>query len=166
LALTPLSGRFYRIVLRDDLARLLNGAKSPEGRFHHHGQSALYLSPTPEAAGHAVAPYLRAGDGPRVVAPLRLTGARICDLRVAATRTTLGLAGHEADVPWLPEREAGLPTTTWIASDAARAQGADGMIYTARSAPARWHLVLFRWNVAGAAHLTADGAPFPFAPNI
>lgn len=66
-------------------------------------------------------------------------------------------------MPWLPERSAGLPATSWRASDAVRAAGADGMIYTARSAPHRWHLVLFRWN-EGSARLAVDGAALPHRP--
>jgi len=40
-------------------------------------------------------------------------------------------------------------------SDTARKLDADGMIYTARTDPARWHLVLFRWNEHGGACVTA-----------
>jgi hypothetical protein len=68
-------------------------------------------------------------------------------------------------VPWLPERSAGRPATSWTASDAVRAAGLDGMIYTARSAPDRWHLVLFCWNAPGAARLAPDGPPLPQPAN-
>lgn len=143
---TLLSGIFHRIVFEADLPNLLAGAKSPEGRFHHDGQPALYLSPTPDAAGHAIAAYLRPDDPARVIIALTLQNARVVDLRDPATLQTLRLDGTEASTPWQPERQQGLPATTWRASDAARATGADGMIYTARSAPSRWHLVLFSWN--------------------
>ena len=36
------------------------------------------------------------------------------------------------------------------AGDWIEAQGADGLIDPSRKAPGLWHLVLFRWNVAGA----------------
>ncbi|MDX5359531.1 MAG: RES domain-containing protein, partial [Rhodobacterales bacterium] len=103
---------------------------------------------------------LRPGDLRQAV-PLRLTGARIADLRDPATLAALDLQGHETAVPWLPERAAGQPATTWRASDAVRAAGACGMIYTARSAPDRWHLVLFRWNAASGAQLAPDGPALP-----
>lgn len=157
--LIPLGGRFWRIL--PAAADPLSPVRSPEGRFHHSGQPALYCSPSPEAAGHAVAPYLRPGDPPRLAFPLHLHGARIADLRDPATLAALGLHGHETAVPWLPERAAGRPATTWTASGAARAAGACGMIYTARSAPDRWHLVLFRWNAATGAQLARAGAPLP-----
>ncbi|MCB6179218.1 RES family NAD+ phosphorylase [Rhodobacter sp. Har01] len=155
--------RIWRILRASDLPRLMDGAHHPEGRFHHDGQPAFYCSPSPQAAGHAVAPYLRPGDGPRLLVPLRLTVAGLCDLRDPATLARLGLAGDETAVPWRPQRAAGLPATTWRASDAVRASGAPGMIYTARSAPDRWHLVLFAWNAGpGSAALAPAGPPRPF----
>lgn len=107
-----------------------------------------------------MAPYLRPDDPPRLAFPLHIR-ARIADLRDLATCAALGLQGVETAIPWLPERTAGLPATTWRASDSVRKAGADGMIYTARSAPDRWHLVLFRWNSPGAAVVRADGPPQP-----
>ncbi len=145
-ALTPLAGQFWRILYATDLPRLLLGAKTPEGRFHHSGQPALYLSPSPTDAAHAIATYLKPDDPPRIIVPLTLTVPRIADLRRPACLATLRLTGHESATPWQPQRAAGQPATTWAASDAARAAGADGMIYTARSAPTRWHLVLFHWT--------------------
>lgn len=97
----------------------------------------------------------------RVAFPLWLDGARVIDLRTPATLVALGLSRYESATPWMPERELGQPATTWRASDAARGTGACGMIYTARSAPERWHLVLFRWNLPGRAQLRRDGAPEP-----
>jgi RES domain-containing protein len=152
-----LSGRFYRIVFAADIGHVLGGVLTPEARFHHSGQPALYLSPSPEAAGFAVASFVGPDDPPRVLVPVEVEGARVVDLRDAAHREALGLAGHEPSVPWQPERSAGRPATSWRASDVARAAGADGMIYVARSAPSRWHLVLFRWNEATGARVSIDG---------
>lgn len=159
---TDISGRFWRLLpaAADPLSPVL----SREGRFHHDGQAALYCSPSPEAAAHAIARYLRPGDAPRLAYPLALTAARIADLRDASTLAALGLKGHETAVPWLPERAAGRPATTWTASDAVRAARLHGMIYTARSAPDRWHLVLFCWNRPGAAQLQPDGPPVQQIP--
>lgn len=161
---TPESGLFWRILPVSRLDHVLDGAAMPEGRFHHDGQPAIYLSPTPQAAAHAIAPYLRPGDPPRCAVPLRLTGAHLADLRDAAICRALGLCGDETAVPWRPERALGLPATTWRASDAARAAGYDGIRYAARSAPARWHIVLFRWNGTQGPQLRRDGAPLPFQP--
>jgi RES domain-containing protein len=158
------SGLFWRSVFESDLARVLDGARTREGRYHHDGQPALYISPSPDYSRVAIDVYLRGGDPPRVIVPLQLTGARIADLRNKATQRALGLNGTEASVLWQPERAAGLPATSWIASDAARDAGADGMIYAARSDPARWHICLFRWNAGDGAQVRQAGPPIPFDP--
>ena len=149
MPLQPVSGRFYRIIFASDRDAPLRGAHSPEGRFHHDGESALYMSPSLQAAAFAVASYLRPNDPPRLIQPLIVQNARVLDLRRAEVIRHLYLQGDEASIPWQPQRAIGLPATTWQASDAARTAGADGMIYTARTEPTRWHLVLFRWNTNG-----------------
>lgn len=159
-----LSGLFYRIIFAADQSRLLQGAITPEGRFHHSGQAAFYMSPTPDAAKIAVATYLRDGDPPRIIAALKVTKARILDLRRADVLMHLGLTGDEPSVLWLPERAKSLPATSWVASDAVRKAGADGMVYTSRKDPRRWHIVLFRWNQATGAQLLQNGPPMPFDP--
>lgn len=158
------AGRFWRILPETALSAALDPVLSPEGRFHHSGQRTLYCSPSPEAAGQATARYWTPQDPPRVAIPLHLGRARLADLRDPAVLRALGLTGQEAAIPWLPERAAGQPATSWRASDAARSAGFDGMIYTARSAPARWHLALFRWNLADGPRLRRSGAPVPVTP--
>jgi RES domain-containing protein len=160
--IAPVSGQFWRSVFETDVARLLDGARSPDGRYHHDGQKALYVSPSPEYSRIAINAYLRDDDPPRVIVPLALKEARLADLRDARTQRLLGLKGTEANVLWQPERAAGLPATSWIASDAARTAGADGIIYAARSDPQRWHVVLFRWNVPSGPHIRQSGSPLPF----
>ena len=107
--------------------------------------------PSPPIADPAMRP-----DGPiRYIC--RQPASPICGSR---TRwQPLALQAMKPPSPGLPERAAGLPATTWTASDAVRAAGACGMIYTARSAPDRWHLVLFRWNLTNGARLAPDGDP-------
>ncbi|NJM81328.1 MAG: hypothetical protein HC844_01540 [Tabrizicola sp.] len=58
----PVAGRFWRSVLEADVARVLDGVKSPEGRYHHDGQAALYMSTSPAFARLAIDRYLRPGD--------------------------------------------------------------------------------------------------------
>jgi RES domain-containing protein len=156
------SGTFWRVVFAKDAARILNGSLSDEGRYHHDRQPALYMSPTPQDARIAVDAYLRPGDPPRVIVPLQVSDATLIDIRDAATCRRLGLAGHEANVPWAPERADGRPATSWIASDAVRQTTADGMIYGARSDATRWHVVLFRWNEPRGAKIAVAGAPIAF----
>jgi hypothetical protein len=155
---STLDGLFYRIVPRDRAAEALAPAVSPEGRFHHDAQPTLYVSPRPAWAEHAVRTYIRENDPPRVICELRLTGAKVLDLRRPDHCTTYGIDPGLAAVPWLPERAQNLPASTWEVSDRARASGADGMIYTARTEPTRWHLVLFHWPDA---RLTGQVMPYP-----
>lgn len=156
-----LDGLFYRIVPRDRAAQALSPAISSEGRFHHDAQPSLYVSPRPGWAEHAIRPYVRDDDPPRVVCELRLTGAKVLDLRNPAPCAAWGIDPRLAAVPWLPERANGLPASTWAVSDRARTSGADGMIYTARTQPSRWHLVLFRWPGA-----TLTGKVLPYPPPV
>lgn len=161
--MTRLSGRFWRAITADHLDCVTDGARHPEGRFHHDGQPALYLSPRPEFARLAIAAYVRADDPARLVVPLLVGTVDLLDLREPTVHAALGLKGTEASTPWQPERAAGHPATSWIASDAARSAGANGIIYGARSDASRWHVVLFRWNATGGPSVQRDGEALPFA---
>lgn len=159
----PLSGRFYRITFARDAHRVLGGVIHPEGRFHHDAQPAFYCSPNIKAASAAVATYLKSADAPRVIIPLELTNAKLCDLRDADTCAALGIDVNTPSVPWAPQREQGIPATSWQASDAVRNSQADGMIYTCRREPRlRWHIVLFDWNQPKGAQIQLAGEPQAF----
>ena len=82
----------------------------------------------------------------------------VLDLRDPDHCRPWGIDPGHAAIPWLPERAQDLPASTWRVSDHARDSGADGMIYTARTQPDRWHLVLFRWPTA---RLTGTVLPYP-----
>lgn len=157
-----LSGLFYRIVPADRADTALAPAQSPEGRFHHDGQSTLYVSSRPDWAEQAIRVYVRPEDPPRVICEVDLAPTRVLDLRDATLGAALGVDPALAAVPWLPERAAGRPASSWRVADAARAAGAEGMIYTARTEPARWHLVLFDWQAEGRARLTGQRWPARF----
>jgi hypothetical protein len=106
---------------------------SPEGRFHHGGQPALYASLTPQGTAVAIKRYMRPDDPPRVIYPLDLTLDRVADhrgdLRLSAV--------------WQDIRETGALSPTWVFSDVARAEGAQALLYSSRSRPDLAHLVLF-----------------------
>ena len=157
-----LSGQFYRVIFARDLPNVLQGIRHPEGRFHHDGQPAIYMSPSPETAAIAVATYIRPGDPARITVPLGLDGANMLDFRRPDVEKSLGLTGGETSVTWQDQRAVGLPATSWLASDAARDAGADGMIYPSRKEPSRWHIVLFRWNRKNAPELSQSALPLVF----
>ncbi|WP_158617291.1 RES family NAD+ phosphorylase [Falsigemmobacter faecalis] len=135
----PFSARLWRALPKG--ADPLSPAPSPEGRFHHSGQQAIYLSPSPQAAGRATA--RKAGGADLHLQSYLVRLHRLADLRHADVCQALGLTGSEASRPWRSERIAGRPASSWRASDAARAAGCDGLIWTVRNAPHLWHLVVF-----------------------
>lgn len=153
-------GLFYRIVPKARAKYALAPAISPEGRFHHDGQSALYVSSRPDWAEHAIKVYVRDDDPPRIICELEIKAARVLDLRDQEQCVAWGTDASLASVPWLPERSRGKPASTWSVADLARECGADGLIYTARTAPSRWHLVLFKW---GDARLTGKTLDYPLS---
>ncbi len=109
--------------------------------------------------------YLRPNDPERVTIPFFVDGANILDFRTPDTQTAPDLNWRDTAVRWQEQRAAGRPATSWRASDAARAAGADGMIYPSRKKSNRWHLVLFRWNQENAPELRQDGQPIAFIPH-
>jgi RES domain len=125
-----LSARVWHLVWQgqDPLAP----AGSPEGRFHHDGQVALYCSLTREGCDAAIRRYLKPDDGPRDLVPLRVELDRVADLRGQA----------ELTIVW-QDKEPGATSPTWRFSDRARQEGAQGLIYASRSRPELDHLVLF-----------------------
>ena len=159
--LKHLSGIFYRIVPLSRADDPLAPAVSLEGRFHHAGQAALYLSSRQDWAEHAIARYVQPDDPPRVFCEIEIARALVLDLRDGAQCAAWGADPALASVPWLEQRALGARATTWGLSDLARQGGAQGMIYTARSCPSRWHLVLFDRLEAGAT-LRATGQRFPY----
>lgn len=158
-----LTGVFYRIVAASDVSRILEGARSPEGRFHHSSQPALYVSSSVEKALKAIEVYRRPDEEERIAIPLQITGAKVVDLRNARQCARMSINPTDAAVPWQPQRQRGERPDSWRPADFVRKSGADGMIYTARSAPERWHVVLFKWNVARAPSVAVAGPPIPIA---
>ena len=156
-------GIFFRIVFATDADDGLAGARAPEGRFHHAGEAALYLSPTVAWAKRAIAPYRTVTDPPRVAVPLRIERAVVVDLRDTAACAARGIDPADAAKPWQPQRRNAQPADSWRVADAVRVSGVDGMICPARSSAGRWHIVLFRWNAAGAARVSVAGAPVALA---
>ena len=151
------SGIFYRILFEADQDQVLAGATSPEGRFHHSRLPALYLSPRADWAAKAIDPYRRPDDPRRLVLPLRVERAKIVDLRKVDHCADLSIQRRDAAIPWQSQRQKGQAADSWRPADLVRASNADGMIYTARSAPDRWHLVLFRWNGLGGPRVAVAG---------
>lgn len=125
------TGSAFRLIFAGQDATL--PVQSPEGRFHHSGQTALYTSLSVEGCGVAIKRYLRPDDAPRHIVPFKVTLARVADLR----------GRPDASVVWQDHRIVGHPAPTWAFSDDARAAGALALMYSSRSRPDLTHLVLF-----------------------
>jgi len=148
--LIPVSGVFYRLVFSTTRNAPITAAKTPQGRFHYNGQPALYMSPTKEWAAKALKVYVRPDDPPREFISLNVTGAKILDLREASVRQAFQISLPDVRAHWREETANGSPGSSWKVSDRARELKADGLFYPSRTELARWNLVLFRWNKAGA----------------
>lgn len=120
-------------ILPADLAKTPAApARAPVGRFHHSGQIAAYGSLSAEGAAVAVKRYLDDGIA-RVLVPMRLDAQYVVDMRHHQT----------AAVQWQKSHDKGGPPATWALSDAARAKGAQAMLYSSRSRPDLTHVVVF-----------------------
>ncbi|RYG90687.1 RES domain-containing protein [Loktanella sp. IMCC34160] len=156
------SGRFWRAGFRDRAGMILEPAGAPEGRWHHSGQTCLYLSATPEGCRVAMKVYLQEDDPPRAVFPVKVTATVVTDLRTEAVREALGIALADIHVFWAKIASAGQRPATWSISDRLRDAGFDGILTPSRSRPDLTHLSLFRWNGLGLPKVEPDGPPMDF----
>ena len=106
-------GLFYRIVPAHRAEQALAPAVTAEGRFHHSAQPTLYVSPRPDWACHAIAPYVQDGDPPRVICELHLTGSRILDLRNPTHCAAFGIDPALAAIPSARPTTAPMETSSY-----------------------------------------------------
>ena len=132
--MSPFQGCFWRIFFAG--SDPLRPAAAPEGRFHHSGQLALYGSLSAEGCGVALKRYLGKNDPPRLIQSFDVTIDRLVNLRELDNPS-------EVSVVW---QDGPRPSPTWAFSDAAREQGAQGMLYPGRTRPELTHIVLFEWS--------------------
>lgn len=156
MILSDFHGLVWRILDARRADDPLGPARAPEGRFHHSGQRALYASLSAEGAGVAIARYVADTDPPCIIQPLAARLSAVRDLRAEPDPA-------RASVVWQDGRATGLPSPTWAFSDAARAAGAEAMIYLSRSRPDLAHIVLFDWSAPGALCPAGPARPWPAA---
>ncbi|WP_166416150.1 RES family NAD+ phosphorylase [Cochlodiniinecator piscidefendens] len=148
------NGIFYRLILKppsDPLQR----AQSPEGRFHHNGQTAFYLSPTKAWALKTMARYVADDDRPTYLR-YALNDAVLLDLRKSDERAKFDFTLSDIRSAWHEDRALGHPAPSWGISDVARGAGFNGMIYPSRTELKRWNIVLFQWNNKTGPQLTHE----------
>ena len=78
--LCDMSGKFYWTIGVNQIDRVLEPPNSQSaGRYHRHGQKALYMSPSLHWARRAVSGYMREDMKPRFVLTLEVIGAQVLD---------------------------------------------------------------------------------------
>jgi RES domain len=160
--LLSVSGRFWRAVPVDRVAQVLDPpGPDSAGRYHRPGEAALYITREADWATIALGRYMLADGIVRVAVPLELDGANLLDQRDGAACSALGFDPERSQVRWQSALTAGEEPPSWQASDAARANGADGLVDPSRGIAGGWHVVLFNWNRAGAPQLRVCGDPVP-----
>lgn len=160
-----LDGIYWRMKFLSEASDILGPARAPEGRSHHDGQRACYLSESQRGAIIATKIYVKPNDPPRGLFPLNIQRARVVDLRdrVATEHFEIDVTHRAAD--WQAIRARGLPAPTWEISDRVRDLNLDGMLYASRTEPTITHLTLFRWNEPGTAIIEENGPHIPFSPD-
>lgn len=83
--------------------------------------------------------------------PLQIDATLLADLR----------GNPDASAVWQDIRANGAAAPTWVYSDAARASGAQGILYSSRSRPDLTHVVLFDLSVVSS---VGQAIPFPHFP--
>ena len=132
------------------------------GRWHKNGQSALYLSGSPEGCRVALKVYLNPNDPPRGIFPLDVTNAKIADLRSSGSRRAFSASLQDIHAFWADLAKAGQSSPTWDIGDQARNLGLDGLLTPSRSRPDLTHLTLFKWNEPQSAGIVQAGKPLLF----
>jgi RES domain-containing protein len=157
-----ISGRFWRAMRSDRVDGVLDAPRPDSaGRYHRHGQPALYLSPHAEWATIAISGYQKADGVARVVVPIDVSPACVLDQRDPAQCVALGIDREASNEKWLTALARGREPPSWRNSDAARAAGLDGIIDRSRHIPDGWHICLFRWNSGGGPSVMRVGDPIP-----
>lgn len=158
--LSEVSGSFFRTVPLNRIDRVLEPPHAESaGRYHRHGQPALYMSPHQEWARIAVSGYMRDDGQPRAVVPLTVTRALVLDQRDPEACRKLGFDRELSNRSWLQALRQGETPPSWSNSDFARSIPADGIIDVSRHIADGWHLILFQWNEAGAPVVAVSGEP-------
>lgn len=151
--LVRLSGVFYRAVDPDFRAEALRGSRGA-GRYSSAAQPTLYLSSSREGIDAAMIAHQQANLPAREVMAFEVQADLIFDLRNETRCKAIGIDPSDAAAPWQEIVARGGKPRSWSVADRLRDLGAHGLIDPSRQTPGLWHLVLFRWNIAGTPAVT------------
>ena len=142
-------GTFYRAIDPAFRDAALAGSRSP-GRYSRADQPTLYLSSSVDGVEAAMIAHRGARAAAREIVEVEVEAPGIVDLRDAHALEAAGIHLADAVAPWQEVVAAGEVPRSWIVRDRLVGLGANGLIDPSRKSPGLWHLVLFRWNDAGA----------------
>jgi RES domain-containing protein len=164
--LCNIGGSFFRTIPLDRIDHVLDPpAPTSAGRYHRHGQPALYMSPSLDWARAAVSGYMREDMKPRFVVPLEVEEAQVFDQRNLNACREFGIDRSLSNMPWRSAIRNGQQPNSWQVSDRVRESNADGLIDVSRHIPKGWHLVLFKWNDLGGPKVRVSGDPQTVYPD-
>lgn len=146
--LCAVKGIVYRAVDKTSTSTALLGSNKA-GRYSRPEQPTLYLSASQAGVDAAMIAHRDAGDTARTVLSFRVEADDICDLRDPDLVATVRNEAGNPFADWQSAVAHGAEPASWRVRDWIEARGARGLIDPSRKAPGLWHLVLFRWNVAG-----------------
>lgn len=142
-------GAFYRAIDPELREFALGGSRSA-GRYSRPDEPTLYLSSSVEGVNAAMIAHKDVRSTLLEILEVDVEASRIVDLRDPVALEAVGIDVSDALAPWQEVASSGGIPASWMVRDRLLAAGANGLIDPSRKQPGLWHLVLFRWNVAGA----------------
>lgn len=132
---SELRGTFYRAIDPSFREFAIAGSRSA-GRYSRAHEPTLYLSSSVDGVEAAMIAHKDA----------RSAALEIVEIEVEAA----GIDLADAVAPWQDVVASGGTPPSWAVRDHLLELGTNGLIDPSRKRPGLWHLVLFRWNEAGA----------------
>lgn len=154
-----IGGKFVRICSENQIESVLerHSPERPEARYNRRGQDTLYLTPTESSARTAMMKYAKKIKSPLFLVRYEIETCFLVDLRHPFFQDYRDLLGSD----WQKAIEKGSEPPSWQVSDRLRQANQVGLLDPSRKNPAIWHIVLFRWNEAGAPNVRVVGDPTP-----
>lgn len=152
----PIRGIFYRAIDPEHRDFAIAGSRSA-GRYSRPHEPTLYLSSSTAGVEAAMLAHKDARATELEIVEIEVEASGILDLRDARAREAAGVDLADAVAPWQEIAAADGTPRSWTVRDRLLGIGANGVIDPSRKSPGLWHLVLFRWNEAGAPTVRLHG---------
>lgn len=151
-------GTFYRAIDASFREFAIAGSRVA-GRYSRTNEPTLYLSSSVDGVEAAMVAHKDARSVALEIVEIDVEASGIVDLRNATALEAVGIDIADAVAPWQDIVATGGTPRSWKVRDRLREAGANGLIDPSRKRPELWHLVLFRWNQAGAPIVRLGGGP-------